>query len=96
MGSKKFADKQNSDFNTITNSISQAKDLIGIAERKNVPIKEPFAGVEYKPYGVDAIIEVLGPTEEYYDELLNNKEEGGTSSTGVIEIAKGVLGKVFS
>ena len=93
-GFKKFVDKRNSDFNSITNSISQAKDLIGIAERKNVPIKEPFTGVEYSPDDISASIEVLGPTEKYYDELFNNKEEGSASSTGVAGVVRKFTSKV--
>lgn len=45
-----------------------AYELEQIANKKNVPIEEPFAGTNF----LNGIIQVLGPTEEYYEELLVN------------------------
>lgn len=58
-------------------SLQQAKDLIKIAREKNIPMEEPFAGLIYTPNNIDAEIEVLGPTEEYYQELIQRKENNG-------------------
>ena len=63
--------------NGIQCSVGQAKDLIGVAKRKGVPMSEPFsdAGLSYNPEGIDACIEILGPTKEYYAELMSSKEK---------------------
>jgi beta-lactamase superfamily II metal-dependent hydrolase len=47
-------------------SLREASVLEAIANRRDVPILEPFAGVE-TPGG---IFRILGPTEQYYEELL--------------------------
>ncbi|RKR07953.1 metallo-beta-lactamase superfamily protein [Maribacter vaceletii] len=45
-----------------------AYELEQIANEKNIPIEEPFAGTSF----LNGTIQVLGPTEKYYEELLVN------------------------
>ena len=73
----------------ITKSISQAKDLISLAKIKGIPMTEPFTGVSYRPQGVNASLEVLGPTQEYYEELMRAEEKVYTLKG----ILKGLFGK---
>ncbi|MCY4577333.1 MAG: hypothetical protein OXB96_02845 [Candidatus Kaiserbacteria bacterium] len=54
----------------ITCSVDQVKNLIWIAGKRGIPMEEPFAGLSYNPDDIDACIEVLGPTGEYYEELM--------------------------
>ena len=55
-------------------SIDQARDLIDLAKKRGIPMEEPFTGVTYSPDGIDACIEVLGPTREYYAEMMEGSE----------------------
>lgn len=59
-------------------ALSQAWDLEKIAERKGIPIIEPFTGTQT----ADGVISVLGPSEDYYDSLAENF---GMSAVQVIE-----------
>ncbi len=52
-------------------SLSDAADLETIAKKKGIPIREPFDGVRSQ----DGCIMILGPTEEYYEELLAGFED---------------------
>ena len=45
-----------------------AYELEKIANEKNVPIEEPFAGTNF----LNGTIQVLGPTKKYYEDLLVN------------------------
>lgn len=47
-------------------ALEDARELENIANRKKVPIYEPFAGKR----DVNGIITVVGPTEKYYESLL--------------------------
>lgn len=49
-------------------SLQTARDLESIAEEKKVPIVEPFSNT----LGFSNVIHVLGPSQEYYEELLPN------------------------
>ena len=53
---------------SLRRSLDDALDLERLANRKKIPITEPFAGVNASGFG--ATIEVLGPTIEYYESLL--------------------------
>lgn len=48
--------------------LQYAHDLKKIAERKSIPIYEPFAGTT----GWNGLMHVLGPSKEYYQELVAN------------------------
>ena len=50
----------------IRKALEDARDLENLANRKNIPIYEPFAGRT----DINGIITVVGPTEEYYESLL--------------------------
>lgn len=52
----------------LEDALKYAKELEEIATKKRIPIYEPFAGVK----GFNNIMHVLGPTEEYYKELVCN------------------------
>ncbi|HEU5156134.1 MAG TPA: hypothetical protein VFU43_04000 [Streptosporangiaceae bacterium] len=56
-------------------SLQGAADLEEIAKEQDVPIIEPFAGVETS----DGFFRILGPTEEYYRELLTEIIEPGSA-----------------
>jgi beta-lactamase superfamily II metal-dependent hydrolase len=47
-------------------SYQAGSDLQAIAERKGIPIIEPFAGLHTS----DGVFRILGPTQAYYEELL--------------------------
>jgi len=47
-------------------SLDSARSLEGLAIKKGIPIKEPFAGVSHE----SGCLYVLGPTESYYRSLL--------------------------
>jgi beta-lactamase superfamily II metal-dependent hydrolase len=49
----------------IEKSLQNASDLESIAKAKNIPIYEPFQGMN-----LDDIVYVLGPSKEYYENLL--------------------------
>ncbi|HET9874822.1 MAG TPA: MBL fold metallo-hydrolase [Mycobacterium sp.] len=53
-------------------SFQAASDLEAIAQRKGVPILEPFAGM----HTGDEVLRILGPSEEYYCQLLADLETG--------------------
>jgi beta-lactamase superfamily II metal-dependent hydrolase len=67
-----------------------AYELEKLAIKKNVPITEPFAGLESN-WG---ILKILGPEENYYRELLTDsaktpeKKEGLAGSVSIFERAK--------
>lgn len=46
-------------------NLSAAREIEQLAKEKNIPIIEPFAGV-----GNNSGVKVLGPTEEFYQEML--------------------------
>lgn len=48
--------------------LSIAHELEQIAKNKKIPVKEPFEGQSYD----NGIIQILGPSEKYYSELLPN------------------------
>lgn len=51
-------------------ALENARELERIAERKGIPITEPFAGSEMQTCG--GILTVLGPTQQYYEALLSD------------------------
>jgi beta-lactamase superfamily II metal-dependent hydrolase len=56
----------NSISEVLQKSLNTANDLEQIAIKNNIKIVEPFAGVD----GFDGALRILGPTQEYYEELL--------------------------
>lgn len=56
----------NSISERLKNALETAYKLYKLAEKKNIPIEEPFTGVKDKT----GVIEVVGPTRSYYNELL--------------------------
>jgi beta-lactamase superfamily II metal-dependent hydrolase len=65
-------------------SLREASDLEQIANDYNVPIREPFAGMSTD----DGLFRILGPSQEYYEELL---PEILGSTTGVRATAMSML-----
>lgn len=45
-----------------------AHELEQIAKNKKIPVKQPFAGLKYD----NAILQIIGPSENYYTELIAN------------------------
>lgn len=52
-------------------ALANAYDLEAIAKRKGIPIAEPFAGMTTR----DGALLILGPTVQYYNELVANFRE---------------------
>jgi len=52
-------------------SLTSIKNLEELAQEKNIPIIEPFAGLSIHE---DGTLTVIGPSEDYYKELLANCE----------------------
>lgn len=74
-------------------SLSTANELEEIALRKGIPIREPFTGVQ----SPDKRIIVLGPSEEYYEELLLAFEKGyAVEQQTLIKKAVGVFKEVIA
>ncbi len=51
-------------------ALDDARELEKLANRKGIPITEPFAGSELRTCG--GILTVLGPTQQYYEVLLTD------------------------
>jgi beta-lactamase superfamily II metal-dependent hydrolase len=49
-------------------------ELVALARRRGVPVTEPFAGLQR----FDGALTVLGPTQDYYEELLKEQLAGRT------------------
>ncbi|MFH1392781.1 MAG: MBL fold metallo-hydrolase [Patescibacteria group bacterium] len=47
-------------------SLQYASDLEALANKKNIPIVEPFQGIT----GFNGAVQILGPSQEYYENLL--------------------------
>lgn len=47
-------------------SLQHASDLEALANKKNIPIVEPFQGIT----GFNGVVHILGPSQEYYENLL--------------------------
>ncbi len=70
----------------ITASMQSATDLEEIANRRGIPIAEPFTGLTSS----DDTLLVLGPEEDYYESLLEEMVEAGSksgASTGLLRKA---------
>lgn len=75
-------------------SFRGAKDLADLAALKEIPITEPFCGLQ----AFDGVITVAGPTEDYYNEMIVSVDStsgaGGllrTAAAGLVEAAKAVV-----
>jgi len=69
-------------------SVATVQDLAAIAADKGVPIVEPFAGTST----ADGVIQVLGPTEEFYEELMKDLTDKEKSlARQMYELAKSVV-----
>ncbi|MGN6545282.1 MAG: ComEC/Rec2 family competence protein [Aureliella sp.] len=51
-------------------ALENARELEKLANRKNIPITEPFAGLQHSDCG--GLLTVLGPTQQYYEALLTD------------------------
>lgn len=75
-------------------ALDDARELEKIADRKEIPIFEPFAGM----VDVNGIITVVGPTKEYYESLLPEFRSTPQPKVGflerAIEAGVGLLAKV--
>jgi hypothetical protein len=50
----------------VTESIDNSENLLAIIDKLNIPREEPFAGLKHPVLP----IQIVGPTKEYYEELL--------------------------
>jgi beta-lactamase superfamily II metal-dependent hydrolase len=67
---RKVAFKSRALSEKLEKSFQAASDLQTIAERKGVPILEPFTGVQTN----DGVLRILGPSKSYYEDLLTEVE----------------------
>lgn len=71
----------------IRRSLNDVRDLEKMAARKNIPITEPFAGLNVG--NANGKLTVLGPTQEFYESLLPNfrctPQPKALSSTSLFE-----------
>ena len=65
-------------------SVETTKELNDLAEEYGIPIVEPFEGVETD----DGVLRVLGPSEEFYEELLDEIADKGKASARRTLLAK--------
>lgn len=63
---RKVAFKSSALSDVLEKSLQGASDLESIANRKGIPIVEPFAGMSTP----DGALRILGPSEEFYEEML--------------------------
>jgi beta-lactamase superfamily II metal-dependent hydrolase len=54
-------------------------ELLAVARRRGVPVSEPFAGLRR----LDDALTVLGPTENYYEQLLKEQLEGRSLAAAI-------------
>src|SRR6266536_3510434 len=73
MRSTRFASSQLSD--KVEKALEGASELEALADDRGIPIRQPFAGVST----ADQAFVVLGPTPEYYKELLQEIRAGVTA-----------------
>ncbi len=57
-------------------------DLVDLARRRGVPVTEPFAGLQR----FDGAFSVLGPTQDYYEELLKEQLEGRSLAAAIASL----------
>lgn len=80
---KGFSDK-------LKRSLQGAFDLEKLARKKGIPIVEPFSGVS----SADGVLQVIGPSEEYYEELVAEFVEGeeltGTAAASGVSLLSAV------
>jgi beta-lactamase superfamily II metal-dependent hydrolase len=76
---REFAFKSRALSEKVEKSFQAASDLEAIAERKSVPIVEPFAGMQTG----DGVLRILGPSKAYYKELLTEVEAIGAQSLAI-------------
>ena len=72
-------------------SLQETSDLEAIAQRRGVTIIEPFTGVKTR----DGSFRIVGPSREYYEELLPGIASPSISSkrSGVLTLAKEAVGR---
>ncbi|MEL6109113.1 MAG: MBL fold metallo-hydrolase [Planctomycetota bacterium] len=73
----------------IKTALSAAYDLERIAEDRNIDIWEPFAGLPIEHNG--ATFHVLGPSEEYYSELLPQFDDVPVTKLAMATEAKSLM-----
>jgi beta-lactamase superfamily II metal-dependent hydrolase len=62
-------------------------DLLGVAARRGVTVTEPFAGLQR----FDGALTVLGPTEDYYKQLLEEQVSGPSLATAAASALRKAL-----
>lgn len=84
-------------------SVEQAENLVEIAKQRDIPMQEPFSnsGLSYDPEGIDACIEILGPSREHYEHLMSSAEKGyergkGKNAHSIGSISAGLYGRAIS
>lgn len=70
-------------------SLNSVHELEEIANKFDVPIVEPFTGVHTS----DGFFQIVGPTEWYYEELLDEIVQGSSTVSNVLSKLGGVLDK---
>lgn len=82
--------------NHLVKSLSQAQDLVDLAESKDIPVWQPFEGqnIPELPDGYE--ITVLGPSVDYYNLLMSNFIEGSSQkeNDGILKQAVEALLKL--
>lgn len=74
----------------MTRSLTTATELEQLAVSKGIPIREPFTGVAT----ADNCVVVVGPSEEFYEEMLADIERGTTVASAISGIASTVRARV--
>ncbi len=78
---KKFEEKLQKSFEHI-------RDLEEIAFEKNIPIEEPFTGMQLG----GGLVHVLGPTKEYYEFLLAQYDKTPEANMSALDLLSNIIG----
>jgi len=81
-GSRSFRRSHLSEI--LQKSLEQAEDLEGLARQRNIPILEPF----YGRTSSDGCFRVLGPSVDYYEELLAEIEPQRALAAAIAALAR--------
>ena len=80
----------------LVKSLSQAQDLVELAESKDIPVWEPYAGQTLPNLPPGYAITVLGPSEDYYNQLMSNFIEGSTQHDAASSFIGNLFEKAFN
>ena len=76
--------------NYVKASLGQAYDLVKIAREKNIPVYSPFAGST----ACEGMVQIIGPSQEYYKELLPQFRSTPPSDTK--SLAASLFGRAYN